>query len=102
MKKNAVGFLSIAVMLASISALQAETKFSGGPGDTPVTLEQFGDAPGSSVDPAGGNPDGVLTLTQAIDGQNNFATFDLSDAGPYGSSVFVFDFLIGNNPTFFQ
>ena len=51
-------------MLASISAIQAETKFSGDPSDTPVTLEQFGDLPGSSIPATSGNPDGYLLLTE--------------------------------------
>jgi hypothetical protein len=86
-------------MLASISALQAETKFSGDPSDTPVTLEQFGDLPGSSIPATGGNPDGYLLLTEAVNGQNNFATFDRTDEGPFPNSVFTFDFKIAPDAT---
>ena len=92
MKKTAVGLLSVAMMLVSFNGLQAETVFDGE--GTAVTLETFGNPGGASIEATGGNPDGYLRLTEAINGQNNYATFDLTDAGTYPESVFTFDFLI--------
>ena len=89
--KNAV-CLSVTIMLVSFNALQAQTVCDGA--GTAVTLEQFGDRPGAFIEAASGNLGGYLLLTRASNGQNNYATFDRSDAGTFPESVFTFDFLI--------
>jgi hypothetical protein len=66
--------------------------------DTPVTFNQFGEAPGPAI--VGPGVDGnFLLLTAASNGLNNFATFDVSDAGSYASSTFSFDFIIAPDAT---
>ena len=92
-------FSSLAVLSFFALSVQAATEFDGDNPFTPVTLEQFGNGPGSSVLGAGGNPGGYLQLTDAVNGQNNFVTFDLSDPGPYASSTFSFDFIIDPTDT---
>jgi hypothetical protein len=78
-----------------VGALNASTlnNFDGGVG-TPITLDTFGAAPGPSIEAAGGNPGGFLQVTAALNDQNNFATFDRSDAGTYATSTFNFDFIL--------
>jgi hypothetical protein len=88
-----IRILGLAVMLtATASDLRAGTTFTGDPGDSPSNLQAFGAAPGPSIDPAGGNPGGVLTVTQAVNSQNNFVTFDVAESGP--AATFSFDFRI--------
>ena len=53
--------------------------FEGAPTDTPFTLNQFGVAPGASVQTSGGNPGGYLQLTPGANDQNNWATFNRTD-----------------------
>jgi MYXO-CTERM domain-containing protein len=102
MKKFAVAFFSVTITLVlfSVGVLDASTinNFNGGFG-TAVTLQRFGDPGGPSIETTGGNPGGVLQLTQAINGQNNFATFDRTDAGAQAASVFNFDFRIAPGTT---
>lgn len=73
--------------------LVAETiaAFEGG-ADTPLTLETIGGLPGPKIVAAGGNPGGMLVLTEAINGQHNWATFDGSDPGRHSLSTFSFQF----------
>lgn len=88
--------LSLTLVFAfSMANVQASTvnNFEGGAG-TPGTLETFGDPGGASIQPSGGNPGGYLQLTAAINGQNNFATKDLSDPGSFAASSFNFDFIL--------
>lgn len=91
--------LSLTLVLAfSMANLQASTVANFSAAGTPVTLETFGAAGGASIEPGGGNPGAYLQLTAAINGQNNFATFDLSDAGSHATSTFNFDFIIAPDP----
>jgi len=85
---------------ASITSARAATTaaFDGGL-DTPLTLQTFGDPGGPSLQSSGGNPGGFLRLTDAINGQHNFATFDRSDAGPSALSTFDFQFRIAVGAT---
>jgi len=67
--------------------------FEGAPTDTPFTLNQFGVAPGASVQTSGGNPGGYLQLTPGANDQNNWATFNRTD--PVSNVVnFSFQFQI--------
>jgi hypothetical protein len=93
MKKLVICSLSACVMLAvSALDLRAGTTFTGDPGDSPYTLQQFGDPPGPLVAPTGGNPGGVLVLSEAVNSQHNWATFDVAESGP--AATFRFDFRI--------
>jgi hypothetical protein len=96
--KTIAGTTAFIVALVVLPSVYGATtaSFDGG-ADTPSTLETFGVAPGPSYQPAGGNPGGYLQLTDAVNSQHNWATFDMSDAGTYPQSTFSFDFLL--NPT---
>ncbi|MEO8353810.1 MAG: PEP-CTERM sorting domain-containing protein [Chthoniobacteraceae bacterium] len=84
--------LALFPLIGSVAFGATTASFDGG-ADTPIFLNQFGDAPGPSIQPIDGNPGGYLELTPAINGQNNFATFDLSDPGEnFTASTFTFQF----------
>jgi hypothetical protein len=90
-----VGFPLLFAGAASAATLHS---FDGIATDTPVTLQQFGDPPGASIQPTGGNPatGGYLQLTPNINSQNNWATFDRSDPIAAPASTFAFDFRFDN------
>ena len=89
---------SLILTLFSVAFTSAQTIGTFDGGDTPITLETFGDAPGPSI--MGPGLDGnFLLLTGPVNGQNNFATFDRSDAGTFATSDFRFDFLIAPDQT---
>ena len=94
MKKLLICLFSSALMLTlSAHDLSADTTYAGPPvPGTPFTLETFGGAPGPFEVAGGGNPDGALVITEAVNGQNNFVTFDQSDPGLFDVSMFSFDF----------
>lgn len=88
-------FLALFPLLGTVAFGATVSNFEGGPGDTPINLQQFGDPAGPSILPDGGNPGGFLQLTPNANGQNNFATFDLSDPGAnFTASVFTFQFRV--------
>lgn len=98
--------LGIALLTAGAAApLQGATfaAFDGGGIDTPVTLQRFGEAPGPSIDAGGGTSgvagDGSLVVTPAVNGQNNYATFNRTDTGVFRSSNFNFTFKIEQGTT---
>ena len=81
------------------SAYAATTANFDGGADTPSTLQTFR-APtepegGPTILTEGGNPGGFLRLTADVNGQNNYASFDRSDAGTFALSTFSFQFRIG-------
>lgn len=92
---HVMGLLLLLGLTLHASPLRATVMagFDGG-ADTPITLEQFGSSPGPSIEATGGNPGGFLQLTDSVNSQNNFATFDRTDAGTFSTSSFSFDFRI--------
>lgn len=70
--------------------------FTGGLGDTPSTLSQYGLAPGPTIEPTGGNPGGSLLVTvdTAAGGLQNGAAFDRTQTGPVPRTDFTFQFQI--------
>jgi len=101
MNKFLLAAVSVAFLLfcGGHPAMADTTAAFDGGADTPVTLETFGDPGGPSIEAAGGNPGGFLRLTDAINGQNNFATFDNSDAGSFPAANFSFDFIVDPTAT---
>ncbi len=93
--------LSLAMVLAllSMQAIQADTTQDFDTPGTPFTLDTFGDPGGASVVAGGGNPGDYLQLTGAVNGQNNWATLDRSDAGAFDRSILSFDFRITPDAT---
>ena len=70
--------LAILPLISSVAMGATVAQFDGG-ADTPISLNQFGDPAGASIQPAGGNPGGYLQLTPPSNNQNNWATFDRTD-----------------------
>jgi hypothetical protein len=82
--------LSLLPFLGSTALAATIVNFDGGAGTT-FTLNQFGAAPGASLQTVGGNPGGYMQLTPASNDQNNWMTFDKTD--PVSPIVnFKFDF----------
>jgi len=94
--------LVLAVLAAfSAAPLFAATVNDFEGGGTPVSLEIFSGTttPGATIEPTGGNPGGFLQLTDAVNDQHTWATFDNTDAGTFPLSQFNFDFLIDPTAT---
>ena len=96
--------LALTWVIAPIFSASAATTstFNGLPSDTPVTLQAFGDPGGPSINPNGGFTgagDGGLVVTPAVNGQNNYATFNRTNTGTFSSSSFSFQFRVGLGTT---
>lgn len=96
--------LIVALLATSAWGVTEATFENLGDNDTFVTLEMFGDAPGpdwSGPDATGGPglTGDFLLLSDALNSQNNWATFDLTDEGTFAAAVFSFDFLIDPTET---
>lgn len=93
-----IPLITLFPVVSGIAFGATTANFDGGPG-TPVTLQAFSPenpppTGGATIETTGGNPGGYLQLTKNVNGQVNYATFDRSDAGPYGQSTFAFQFRI--------
>ena len=99
MKTTAIRWLSAALILLTYNTLQADTFFDGVSITPPLTLETFNEAPGPSIPASGGNPDAYLLLTEAVNNQHNWATFDRSFLGAAPQATFAFDFIIDPTET---
>ena len=70
-------------------------QFDGG-ANTPVSINQFGSAPGPGILTSGGNPGGYLQITAAANDQNNWVTFDRTDpVSPLVNFSFQFQLIPG-------
>ena len=90
--------VSIAVSLPAASFAATIASYEGG-ADSPYTLEFFGDATTGgppTIETADGNPGGYLRLTNNVNGQNCWSTFDQTDLGTYPKATFSFDFRFDN------
>ena len=83
-------FYTVALITALFSASAwgiTEATFDGG-GDTPFEID------GTSIIDGPGPSGNYLLLTEAVNSQHNFVTFDMSDPGEHNIATFSFDFLI--------
>src|SRR6188508_787054 len=87
-------FPFLAVSLAVTQSFGATTASFNGGADTTAALQLFGDPGGPTIQTTGGLTGGYLQLTPAINGQNNFVTFDRTDVGTYPRANFSFNFRI--------
>ncbi len=85
--------VSGAISVGSTSAANTSASFDGG-ADTALTLERFGDPGQASIQTSGGNGGGYLQLTDKVNGQNNWASFDRTHVGTAPQSTFSFQFRI--------
>lgn len=94
MKLTQLASLIIISAAVVVSTQAAPTIFTGGAGDTPVFLSQYGLAPGPTIDAVGGNPGGVLSVTidTAAGGLQNGAAFDRTQTGTVPRVDFSFQF----------
>lgn len=81
------------ITIGSASAANTSAAFDGG-ADTTLTLERFGDPGQASIQTTGGNGGGYLQLTDKVNGQNNWASFDRTHTGTAPQSTFAFQFKI--------
>jgi hypothetical protein len=91
---GAASFLLLGLVLHAAPARATVMAAFDGGADTPLTLETLGSSPGPTIEATGGNPGGFLQLTDAVNSQHNFASFDRTDAGSFSTSSFSFDFLV--------
>ena len=86
---------AVGLLLSGPAFGQTVASFDGG-ADSPLTLQAFGEPPPPSVVAAGGNPGGFLQLTNNVNSQNNWATFDRTNAGAAPRSNFALQFRMDN------
>lgn len=94
-----VPFSLVPALTFPVASFAATIASYEGGADSPYALEFFGDATQGgppTVQTADGNPGGYLRLTNNVNGQNCWSTFDQTDPGTFPVANFRFDFRFDN------
>jgi lectin family protein len=96
MKTTYFAAFAITATALIVSTQAAPTIFTGGGGDTPLSLSQYGLAPGPTIEATGGNPGGSLLVTvdTPAGGLQNGVAFDRTQIGTIPRTDFTFQFQI--------